>query len=235
VIVFSADAIKTGGALGSPNGIKQFTDVLPVDMTFSEVNDLFASCFPRLKKASRAMLSNREDAEDALQDGLLLAYRKLHMFEGRSSFLTWLHSIVRNCSRMNYRKAAGRRVDFVGLGSGDDDPNSIENKFLETRPSPEDLCIRNERSDILREFTEELPEKYHDAIRYFHLEGLGEQETAERLHMTRPALKSRLHRSRRILAERIRRSHVSQIPQARSSCSRCSTPKFRQKEKQASR
>jgi DNA-directed RNA polymerase specialized sigma24 family protein len=55
-------------------------------MSEAEVNELFAVCLPKLKKATRRMLRNEEDSEDALQDGLLLAFRKLHQFQGRSAF-----------------------------------------------------------------------------------------------------------------------------------------------------
>ena len=57
------------------------------------------------------MLRNPQDCEDALQEGLLLAFRNLNQFQGRSKFSTWLHSIVRNAARTHVRKRnAGRSV-----------------------------------------------------------------------------------------------------------------------------
>lgn len=175
---------------------------LPIDMTDAEINQLFASCLPRLKKAARNMLANQQDSEDALQDGLLLAYRKLHQFEGRSSFSTWLYSIVRNTSKMHYRKHAAHQT--VPL-----EAELTDEHVAGTRPSPEELCIQNERSEILRRATKEIPAKYHPAIQYFHLDGLGEEETARRLQISQSALKSQLHRSRRMLVTRIRKSYLS--------------------------
>ena len=49
-------------------------------------------------------LGNREDAEEVAQDAIIQLYRKLHQFEGRSSFKTWLYSIVRNYCRNNIAK-----------------------------------------------------------------------------------------------------------------------------------
>ncbi len=172
-------------------------------MAESEVNALFASCLPTLRKATKRMMRNVQDSEDALQDALLLAFRNLHQFEGRSSFSTWLHTIVRNSSLMHFRRQNSQRNAFVDLPPEKKDL-LIEQGCPDTRPSPEDLCIQHERSDILRRMTGELPAKYHTAIRYFHLEGLGEEETARRLGMTPSALKAQLHRSRRILTCRIR-------------------------------
>ena len=55
------------------------------------------------------VLGNAEDAEDALQDGLLSAFRNLKRFEGRSQFSTWLTRIVINAALMRRRSAKARR------------------------------------------------------------------------------------------------------------------------------
>jgi RNA polymerase sigma-70 factor, ECF subfamily len=187
-------------------------------MTDAEINELFAACLPKLKKASRKMLSNQQDSEDALQDGLLLAFRKLHQFEGRSSFSTWLYSIVRNMSKMHYRKQATHQTVPLELERADETSNWPEVELAGSRPSPEELCIQNEQSEILRQAAKEIPAKYHPAIEYFHLEGLGEEETARRLHITQSALKSQLHRSRRMLITRIRKSYLAPGQRSRRFC-----------------
>jgi RNA polymerase sigma-70 factor, ECF subfamily len=197
---------------GTPGRIPQ--DCLPANMSESEVNELFASLLPRLKKVARTMLNNEQDSEDALQDALLLAYRKLDQFEGRSSFLTWLHSIVRNTSRMHYRKNVARQTVSIEPQDADQSPLMQKQEFMETRPSPEEICIQKERSEILRRTTRKMPARYRPAIWYFHLEGLGEEETARRLRITESALKSQLHRSRRMLTSRMRRLYV--MPSSRS-------------------
>jgi len=48
-------------------------------------------------------MGNSEDAEDALQDGLLAAFRNLSRFAGRSRFSTWLTRIVVNAALMRLR------------------------------------------------------------------------------------------------------------------------------------
>src|SRR5580658_4879231 len=60
------------------------------------IDALFVPCIPRLRRVTARFLSNQQDSEDALQDGLLLAFRHLGRFEGRAQFSTWLHSIVVN-------------------------------------------------------------------------------------------------------------------------------------------
>jgi hypothetical protein len=58
------------------------------------VSPLFARYRRRLFRAAFSLLFNREDAKDALQDGLLRAYVHLHSFQGRSQFCIWLTRIV---------------------------------------------------------------------------------------------------------------------------------------------
>jgi hypothetical protein len=60
------------------------------------VETLFRRYQRPLFQTALRVLGNTEDAEDALQDGLLSAYRNLKRFEGRSQFSTWLTRIVIN-------------------------------------------------------------------------------------------------------------------------------------------
>jgi len=213
----------TEGILGHISEVKLFHDELPnglppSQLSETELNDLFAACLPKLKKAAQKMLRNQQDSEDALQDGLLLAFRNLHQFQGRSAFSTWLHSIVRNSSRMHYRKATTQDRAFVELATPEQGPSFADTKFVEVRPSPEELCIQNERSDILRKSSRELPARIRVAFNCFHLEDLGEKETARKLGITCSAVKTRLHRSRRILTARIRGAYLPAESKSRATC-----------------
>jgi RNA polymerase sigma-70 factor, ECF subfamily len=193
-------------------------ELLPSQLSDTELNDIFAACLPKLKKAAQKMLRNQQDSEDALQDGLLLAFRNLHQFQGRSAFSTWLHSIVRNCSRMHYRKAATQDRVFVEVATPLERPSFAEAKCIDLRPSPEELCIQSDRSNILRKTSRELPASYRAAFNCFHLEDLGERETARKLGISCTAVKTRLHRSRRFLTARIRGAHLPAKRNGRAFC-----------------
>ena len=65
---------------------------------------LFAAHTRRLYRIVLALLNNKEDAEDALQEGLCKAFTSLRSFEGRSSFSTWLTRIVINSALMARRR-----------------------------------------------------------------------------------------------------------------------------------
>src|SRR3981081_4966188 len=72
------------------------------------VETLFRRYHRPLFQTALRVMGNNEDAEDALQDGLLSAYRNLKRFEGRSQFSTWLTRIVINAALMRRRRAEGR-------------------------------------------------------------------------------------------------------------------------------
>src|SRR6476620_7019616 len=72
------------------------------------VETLFRRYQRPLFQTALRVRGNAEDAEDALQDGLLSAYRNLKRFEGRSQFSTWLTRIVINAALMRRRSAKAR-------------------------------------------------------------------------------------------------------------------------------
>ena len=61
---------------------------------FSQLVTLYEK---RLYGFSLGMLSNPDDAFDAVQETFLKAYRSLPFFKGESSFYTWIYTICRNC------------------------------------------------------------------------------------------------------------------------------------------
>src|ERR1700675_1084273 len=69
---------------------------------------LFARNSRALYQTALRVLGNPEDAEEALQEGLLSAYRSLPRFERRSQFSTWLTRIVINAALMRRRSKRSR-------------------------------------------------------------------------------------------------------------------------------
>ncbi len=223
--VFNSVPEPIGGILLNPRDHApvygdQVTCPLPVHMSDTELNDIFSSCMPALRKAAKRMLRNQQDSEDALQEGLLLAVRNLHQFEGRSTFLTWLYAIVRNASRAHCRKKSNcvSKIMDQTLSESTEFPSAT---FMDQQLSPEEAVIRQQRSSILQKMTKELPDSYQAAIAYFYMSDLGEFETAKRLGVTVSSLKAQLHRSRRILTCRIRKVYLPNM-----SCHACSRKRY---------
>ena len=97
-------------------------------------------CLPSLYRYAYRLLGNKADAEDAVQDALLAAYKHLNQFRGDAQLSTWLTTIVINCSRMHLRKRS--RYIHVSLDSriGDEREYPLSDTLVDQRPNPEDEC-----------------------------------------------------------------------------------------------
>jgi RNA polymerase sigma-70 factor (ECF subfamily) len=73
---------------------------------------------PRFRLLAMRWLRNREDAEDAVQEALLLAFEHIDEFHGRAQLSTWVTAIVINSVRMQLRRRG--RSQMVPLENGTD-------------------------------------------------------------------------------------------------------------------
>ena len=130
---------------------------------------------------------DRADAEEAVQDAFVKAYRALGRFREGAPFRPWLLSIVANEAR-NRRRAAGRRAGMTlrvagTAASGD------------AAPSPEAAVLDGERRTELLDALGRLDDRDRDVLVHRFLLGLDEQETAEALGVRRGTVKSRTSRA----------------------------------------
>ena len=94
-------------------------------------------------------LGNSFDAEDAVQDAFLSAYKHLDQFKGDAKMTTWLTSIVTNSALNLLRKRP--RQPHVSLDEplAQDQEGALSDKLVDVRPSPEDECAASELQTIL--------------------------------------------------------------------------------------
>jgi RNA polymerase sigma-70 factor, ECF subfamily len=146
--------------------------------------------------------SNPEDAEDALQEGLLKAHCALKRFHGNSRFYTWLTRITVNEALMKLRR---RRVEKqISLeaflhSEGDTVFREIEDR----RSDPEKLHAESELEEILRHALNRLSPRLYAAVVSRDVEELSVAESAPKLGLTTTALKSRLIRARSRLRRQV--------------------------------
>jgi RNA polymerase sigma-70 factor, ECF subfamily len=108
---------------------------------FAELREIYAQ---RVYRKLLTITKNREDAEDALQDTFLRAYKALHTFEERSSFSTWVTRIGINSALMILRKRRIRsEVSFDRTRETEEDFLDFELK--DTDPTPEHICVHRQR------------------------------------------------------------------------------------------
>ncbi len=194
-------SLELGGGTTSEG---QRHEALPANMNVVELDELFASCMPQLQRIARRVIRNPQDSEDALQEGLLLAVRNLHQFEGRSSFCTWLHTIVKNAALSHARRMNSRPKCSLEVDISDETAPGREELFVDPGLSPEEECSRRERSRILREVIKELPSRYEFAIRLCYFDGVEVKDAARKIGVTPCALKTHLFRARQRTVRRVR-------------------------------
>src|SRR5580658_694277 len=166
------------------------------------LDTLFARDNRALYQTALRVLGNPEDAEEALQEGLLSAYRNLPRFERRSQFSTWLTRIVINAALMRRRSKRARPAvsldDFVSEGE-----LPLAERFADEGPNPEQLYAGTELGDRMNKKLAEISPLLRTAFWLREIEGLSAEEAAQVLGVSRNTLKARLWRARQELAARL--------------------------------
>jgi|SRR5579884_730834 RNA polymerase sigma-70 factor (ECF subfamily) len=168
------------------------------------VETLFRRYQRPLFQTALRVLGNTEDAEDALQDGLLSAYRNLRRFEGRSQFSTWLTRIVINAALMKRRSAKARPAISLDEPPRDDELPAAE-RFADDSPNPEQLYTGTELREMINENLDQLSPLLRSAFVLREVQGYSTGEAAKKLGVTENTLKARLWRARHQLADRLGR------------------------------
>lgn len=168
------------------------------------VEQLFRRYHRPLFQTALRVLGNAEDAEDALQDGLLSAYRNLKRFEGRSQFSTWLTRIVINAALMRRRSAKARPAISLDEPPRDNELPASE-RFADDGLTPEQVYVGTELREMISANLDELSPLLRTAFVLREMEGYSTGEAAKKLGVTENTLKARLWRARHQLAERLGR------------------------------
>ena len=165
---------------------------------------LFRRYHRPLFQTALRVLGNTEDAEDALQDGLLSAYRNLKRFEGRSQFSTWLTRIVINAALMRRRSAKARPAVSLDEPPREDELPATE-RFADDGLTPEQVFENTEIREMLSENLDKLSPLLRTAFVLREVQGYSTGEAAKKLGVTENTLKARLWRARHQLAEKLGR------------------------------
>jgi RNA polymerase sigma factor (sigma-70 family) len=147
------------------------------------LEQLLALCRPELRRIAQSQCASSVDPEDAVQESLLLIYRRIGALRTLAAFPAWTFSIVRReCHRL-YRSMRGQ----VEL------PASDHPIFTYT----DNVELRCDLATAIQS----LPEKYREAIILRDIQEYSIGEIAEQLLLTREAVKSRIHRGRQMVQE----------------------------------
>lgn len=154
----------------------------------------------RMLAVARRMLRREEDAQDAVQEAFLSAYKALDRFDGRSRLTTWLHRITINACLMRLRTLRRKPERSIeGLL-----PQFLPDGHQQTssrrwKPELSAGIEAEETRALVRAKIDELPEDYRVVLLLRDIEGLDTEQTAVMLNVTTAAVKTRLHRARQAL------------------------------------
>ncbi len=141
-------------------------------------------------------LGNPADAEDAVQDALLSAYKHLDEFREEAQISTWLTAIVTNAARMQLRRRPRHLHISLDEPIGEDPEYVLSEQLPDHSPSPEQQCRNSELRAYLRELLPQLSVPLRTTFQLRELEGLTTSETAQHLGVAEGTVKAQLARAR---------------------------------------
>ncbi len=150
---------------------------------------------PALYRFARRRCGGGGQAEDAVQDGLLAAWRGASTFRGEAAARTWLFQVVLHACRRGTRRRAGEPDLHERLEEAEDLPSSD--------PGADARLDARRTTRALERALAGLPDESREVVLLRDVEGLPGDEAAEVLGITLAAMKSRLHRGRLELKERL--------------------------------
>ena len=157
----------------------------------------------RLYRLARATLRDRTEAEDALQDAYLCAYRSMADFRGDASLATWLSRLVLNQCFVRMRRNA-RRENVIPMVSATFHAESTR-MIADQTDSPDSALGRRQIRDLLERKVDELPDSYRIVFVMRSVEELSVDEIAETLGIPGETVRSRHFRARNMLRESLAR------------------------------
>src|SRR5208282_6664654 len=133
---------------------------------------------------------NHEDAEDVLVEALLKAYRHLDQLRDSTAFRAWLAQIAKRvCWQLKEREAL---LPLLQLSTLEEEGREIPGG----EPPPDAQLARQQMKGLLNEAIDALPALYRPVYVLCDVENLRGDEVAQKLGISRAAMKSRLHRAR---------------------------------------
>jgi RNA polymerase sigma-70 factor (ECF subfamily) len=153
----------------------------------------------KILSVALALLRNRSDAEEIVQDTFVRAYRGLARFRGDSSLATWLHRIAVNLSRNRYwfffRRARHATLS-LDCSIAEDSRAKLSELLASDGPSPAREVIASEFGTLITACMEKLEASHREILTLRNILNQSYGEIAEALHIEVGTVKSRIARAR---------------------------------------
>lgn len=157
----------------------------------------------RLYRLARATLNDDTEAEDALQEAYIHAYRAIGQFRADASLFTWLARILLNECFARQRRDA-RRQNVIPITASVSELDSDAMPDHNTEP-PDKTLLRSELLGMIERKLDELPVAFRTVFVLRVVEDMSVEETAQLLDIPEATVRSRLFRARSLLRESLAR------------------------------
>ena len=150
---------------------------------------------PRVFSLVSGMIADRSETEDIVQEVFFKVHRKIHSFEGKSAFYTWLYRVSLNTASDHLKKRRNRQSKSLEELPGFDVQDECDD--------PDTRISRDELRKALAQAVSELPDKYRDVLVLREYEQRSYEEISEILECSKGTVESRLFRARGRLREKM--------------------------------
>ncbi|WP_411768185.1 RNA polymerase sigma factor [Winogradskyella sp. A3E31] len=138
------------------------------------------------------MLKNREEAEEVAQDTFIKVFKSLDRFKGDSKFSTWIYRVAYNTCLDNIKKNK-KHINNVAI-------DEYTFNKLDTIDNALDNIIKEERSTLIKDCINKLPEDSSALLTLFYFEELSLEEISKIINVEANTVKVKLFRARKKLA-----------------------------------
>ena len=173
----------------------QCPEVVDHQTAARKLQDVLSLRSPSFYRCAFRLLRNAADAEDAVQEALLAAYKHINQFRGDSQISTWLTTIVRNCALLHLRKRPHQIHFSLDEPFGEEQPRFLWEGLADKRPSPEDELRNSELTACWRKCAALLSPTLRRTFQLRVVDGLSILETARILGVPHGTVKARLARA----------------------------------------
>ena len=153
-----------------------------------------------LFRTARAILRDDAEAEDALQEAYVQAFRSMDTFRAESKLSTWLARIVANEALMRLRKSA-RRAEIVPIQPAATAQELEQVMDTDSDNAPDAAAERRQMRRVLESQIDALPDTYRAVFMLRAVEELSVEETSAVLGLPPATVRTRFFRARSMLRE----------------------------------
>ncbi|MGI8752273.1 MAG: RNA polymerase sigma factor [Acidimicrobiales bacterium] len=169
-----------------------------VDQEPDELADWLRLGYATAYRTAYGLLRNRTDAEDAVQEAFLRAWRFRAAVPSGEGVQPWLYRVVVNACLSKLRRDGRYRATVVSMGDGGTTPMVGTGRAGTGRSEsdPEDRAVERVTHDLVLDALADLPEHLRVVVVLRYYSALSEREIATVIHRRPGTVKSRMHEAR---------------------------------------